>query len=278
MATVKASVFVDELRNYCPSLKVVKKSDSWFMKVLGFLMKPINPNFMTAFVTTIGSTIYIPDKDIDLDEATSANWISVIGHEYVHISQSENHKLFKLQYMMPQVLGILGLAFLSVFHWSILPLVVGGYLLACVLAYLPLILRIVTTAVVVIAIGTCWAFLLRDQPVWFWAVLAGNLLCLAPLPAVYRAKYEMEAYVVSILIHQWLTGTVVPQEVTLKIRDSHFKGPNYYYMGWFYKDSDFLPLYRAASVKGLLATPTTTPVSTIYNCLVNLGYLVNPKT
>ena len=249
------------------------------MRVLGFLMLPINPLFMSKYITTIGSTIYIPDVDIDVDEDTTVKWISIVGHEYVHTVQGENNALFRILYLMPQVLGFFGLAVMSFFHCSILPFFLAGYLTVCLVAAVTQNIAVRTFSIVsvALAVATGWVLLLQHQPIWFWIFVGISLLLLAPLPAPFRSKYELEAYSTSILIYEWIRGTVVDPAVVEKFK-TYFKGPGYYYMGWHLSDTGYKPLYDAASREGALTPPTEPPLSTIYSCLVNLGYLHNPQS
>ena len=52
------------------------------MRFLGWILKPINPDFMTSYWTTIGETIYYPTS-VNIPE-----WhTGIIEHEKVHIAQ-----------------------------------------------------------------------------------------------------------------------------------------------------------------------------------------------
>jgi hypothetical protein len=63
-------------------VRLVKKSESWLMRVAGFLVRPFNKRFMTHYWTTIGRTIYYPDH---VDDPCSH--VAVMDHELVHIDQ-----------------------------------------------------------------------------------------------------------------------------------------------------------------------------------------------
>lgn len=72
--------------------KVVLKKDSWLMRAIGFILKPFNKTFMTHFVTTIGSTVYVP-RDHFIDDG-------LLQHELQHISDSKKWPvLYELSYL-----------------------------------------------------------------------------------------------------------------------------------------------------------------------------------
>lgn len=80
-----------------PEFKLVKKSDSSFMKLLGFLLKLITlwqqDQFMTAFVTTVGTTVYTPAQWYDWNDFNRA---VILRHERVHMRQKQRYGVFYL--------------------------------------------------------------------------------------------------------------------------------------------------------------------------------------
>lgn len=74
-------------------IRFVRKSESWLMRAIGFVLLPFTPTFMEKFWTTLGHTIYTPTKlDADKDWGT-AIWLQrhahVINHEAIHVLQAE---------------------------------------------------------------------------------------------------------------------------------------------------------------------------------------------
>jgi hypothetical protein len=76
---------------YGVKYQIIKKSDSKLMRLIGWVLKPFNPNFMTHYVTTIGSTIYSPWEVIDE---------GLLQHELQHISDSKKFPvIYELSYL-----------------------------------------------------------------------------------------------------------------------------------------------------------------------------------
>lgn len=105
--------FVTEVsQKHNSKVKVLRKSESLLMRLLGFILKPFNPTFMEQYITTIGTTIYIPDAFLIFISPTK--FLEVIAHETQHIiDYTKNKPLFVLGYLFPQ--GLAAFAFLSVF-------------------------------------------------------------------------------------------------------------------------------------------------------------------
>ena len=144
------SFFEDVTKRHAPEAKIVSKSGSWLMRAIGLVLKPFNPEFMTAYITTIGQTIYVPDDFSEQDEFQA---LSVIAHETQHIiDYKKNRVLFTLGYLFPQFLALFAL--LGVFGFF-----------------------------------NPWMFL------WFL-----SLGFLAPIPAPWRYRAELNGYRVSILM------------------------------------------------------------------------------
>lgn len=137
-------------KRHAPEAKVVSKSASRLMRAIGFVLKPFNPEFMTAYITTVGQTIYVSDDFSEQDEFQA---LSVIAHETQHIiDYQKNPFLFTVGYLFPQCLALFAL--LGVFGFF-----------------------------------NPWMFL--------WLLALGFL---APIPAPWRYKAELNGYRVSILM------------------------------------------------------------------------------
>lgn len=73
-----------------------------------------DPNFNKRIVTTIDNNIYLPD--LNYYSTVNSNLIlRTLAHEYVHVKDSQKHKLFKLSYIFPQFLAVFSL--LAVFSF-----------------------------------------------------------------------------------------------------------------------------------------------------------------
>jgi hypothetical protein len=110
-------------QKYFPSLQVKYKNQSTFMKFLGTILF-FNKGFMTDYVTTIGSTIYIPDETYMKLHSVSGS--VVFMHELVHIYDSGriSHPLFTFLYLLPQIMAIFLLPLLFfVKWWIVLPMI-----------------------------------------------------------------------------------------------------------------------------------------------------------
>lgn len=70
-------------------VRLIDKEDSLFMKMLGAVLKPIVPNFMTYFFTTIRrpfqkyGTIYYPHG------TNPMKYMGVLEHELMHVEQQK---------------------------------------------------------------------------------------------------------------------------------------------------------------------------------------------
>jgi hypothetical protein len=84
-------------------VKIKFKNESTFMKILGKILF-FNKRFMTNFTTTIGNTIYFPNKDFVERNGTTAT--TILAHELVHIRDRKKFKLYSLKYLFPQILAI----------------------------------------------------------------------------------------------------------------------------------------------------------------------------
>ena len=122
------SFFEGVTMKHAPDAKIVKKSESWLMKTIGWFLKPFNPDFMSAYITTLGKAIYVPEQFFQDDEVQCLN---VLAHETQHIiDYQENPAWFSLSYLFPQCLAVLSLFALFGFlnPWMFLFLFALGFL------------------------------------------------------------------------------------------------------------------------------------------------------
>jgi hypothetical protein len=115
-----------------PGFKLDWKDKSSFQKLLGAIMKPFNPNFMTSYTTTFYPKVWFPTQaGYESDPARS---FTTLAHERVHLLDTMASPLgFRLSYIYPQVLAVpllLAGAALAFFFglWSLIAFGLG---LAC---------------------------------------------------------------------------------------------------------------------------------------------------
>jgi len=94
---------IQEISGEFPGFEIRKKSESRLMKVIDVCLKVITfgamRTFMTRFITTIGTSVYVPDG---WDDQAPVSRILVLRHERVHMRQSRKYGaiLFKLLYLL----------------------------------------------------------------------------------------------------------------------------------------------------------------------------------
>lgn len=93
---------VKEIREEFSDFQIKKKSESNFMKVIGFILRVITFNkmkaFMTEFTTTIGNTIYVSTRWDTLSDTAK---VIVLRHERIHLRQAKKYTrpLFSFLYI-----------------------------------------------------------------------------------------------------------------------------------------------------------------------------------
>lgn len=88
------------------SFKLVTKEHSKLMKLIGWLLSPINKHFNTSYITTIGTTIYAPGGLISEE---------VLMHELKHVDDFRRyHVWFIISYLL---LFPLGPGFRAFWEW-----------------------------------------------------------------------------------------------------------------------------------------------------------------
>ena len=88
-------------------MKIIPKETSKLLKTVGWLFRvtKINPGFMDHYITTLGDTIYIPEKLMGMDRL---QLLGIVRHECFHGRDEKNHPYtYKLAYMLPQALSLL---------------------------------------------------------------------------------------------------------------------------------------------------------------------------
>lgn len=218
------SLFESELRRRVPDFQVRFKEDSWVQKVIGALLYPINPMYMTGFITTFGSTVYFATKSDYLQNPDLS--FNTVAHEFVHIMDSKKDPWFKLKYLFPQVLVLVPLFLYGLLAWShawLLALPVLGYVVGALLCRKSRIAFIIAVVLGVLSTGILGWWLTG----WKLLVLLG-LVLVGPWPSPWRREYELRGYGMNVAVLQWRNGEVSKEFVDFCVRE--FTGPDYYYM------------------------------------------------
>jgi ABC-type multidrug transport system fused ATPase/permease subunit len=110
-------LLIEKSKTYFPNLQIKYKNESLLMKLIGRLLF-FNKNFMSNYITTIGSTVYFPSRDYVKYNPISSS-ITLL-HELVHIydAQKISGVLFGLLYLFPQILAPIALLLFFI-SWKI---------------------------------------------------------------------------------------------------------------------------------------------------------------
>lgn len=113
----EVQTFIDTLSKQYANVEIKPKSSSKLMKAIGWLfgVTKISPEFMTRYITIIGSTIYFPDNMLANPDGESM--LRTVAHETVHANDAKRFSapLFSFLYLFPQSLGLLALLSLLAF-------------------------------------------------------------------------------------------------------------------------------------------------------------------
>ena len=107
-------------KHFCPSYNIKLKKDSKIQKVIGWILSKIgNPDYMTSFVTTLGQTTYLPST---CDDGPGDGMWQVVLHEIQHAkdAQKVGNWVFGAAYLLPQLVGILGIVYTIVVGLALL--------------------------------------------------------------------------------------------------------------------------------------------------------------
>jgi len=86
------------VRGHVPDLRIVHKADSRLMRALGVVLRPITPDFSTAYTTVLGKTVYLPRPMAEFDRDQLAR---ILAHELVHqLDMIEHGALFYASYLV----------------------------------------------------------------------------------------------------------------------------------------------------------------------------------
>lgn len=93
-----------------PKLKIMKKSDSWFMRFIGFFIQIFNKDFDNYVVSMPPYRIFVNDKK---------TWWGTLAHEYVHCCDFRDRPFrYIFGYGFPQILAPLAFVGLIGLIWT----------------------------------------------------------------------------------------------------------------------------------------------------------------
>lgn len=101
-----------------PNYKIDFKSESKLMKTIGKVLF-FNKSFMTNFTTTLGRTIYFPDRSYLKNRPVTSK--ATLVHELVHVKDYEKYGPVKfiLMYGSPQILSLFTIPLFFFAPWYI---------------------------------------------------------------------------------------------------------------------------------------------------------------
>jgi len=105
--------FYTDLSTKLPGFKIAYKDESWLMKIISYIFF-YNKTFMTSYTTTIGKTVYFPNRKFVQDRDFDA--IDILSHEFVHAKDCEKQGqvIFSFFYLFPQSLSLFMLLLLPI--------------------------------------------------------------------------------------------------------------------------------------------------------------------
>jgi hypothetical protein len=217
-------LFEAELHRAVPTFQVKYKDESWSQRLLGFLIFPFNPQYLTDYTTTIGSHVYFPSREYYVKDPEIS--LTVLAHEFVHIYDAGRDPLFRVKYLLPQAFLLLPLLLYGILagtHAWLLALPVVGYCAGAALVRKSQIGFWALTVSGLLGMGVLgWALT-------GWKLLAmTGLLFAAPWPSPWRREYELRGYGMKIAIRQWCHGK--PPKKYMDVVAGYFTGPYYLYM------------------------------------------------
>jgi hypothetical protein len=103
--TTRFDRFYADLSIRLPGFKIAYKDESWLMKIISYILF-YNKTFMTNYTTTIGKTVYFPNRQFVQNK--SFNAINILAHEFVHAKDSnrQGEIIFSFFYLFPQSLSL----------------------------------------------------------------------------------------------------------------------------------------------------------------------------
>ena len=89
-----------ELKEEIPAFDLCFKTDSWLQRLIGKLVHPFNPTYMTRYTTVMGGKIWLPSREFLRNK--SLGWLyALLRHEAVHLRDMRRYPvLFQISYLL----------------------------------------------------------------------------------------------------------------------------------------------------------------------------------
>lgn len=92
--------FVAWARQRLPRFALCYKDESRLQTLIGRLLKPINPHYMTLYTTVMFGKVYFPSR-AHVDEWGAHRTYMILRHEFVHLMDAKRFPLlFELSYLL----------------------------------------------------------------------------------------------------------------------------------------------------------------------------------
>ena len=95
-----------ELKRDIPNLDVCFKTDSRLQQLIGRLVAPFNPHYLTKYTTVMGGKIWLPSRQFMQEKEVT--WLyALIRHEAVHLRDMKKYPiLFQVSYLLFLPMGL----------------------------------------------------------------------------------------------------------------------------------------------------------------------------
>lgn len=226
--------FEQEIAKHVPGFEVRFKSDSRSQKLLGWLMRPFNPDYMTKYTSTFAPVVYFPTKEAY--EANPRGSLSTLAHEYVHLHDTlQSPWWFRVSYLLPQLLGPVFLIAFSIVAWQCAWIVPA--MLLCVLGALVPGQKSLVAFILIAVAAVLGAGVMAVVMAGWWSLLFfAGLLSMLPWPSPGRTKWELRGYSMTVSVMYWLLGNTDKFAISSAFQRDfilrQFVGPAYYFMSW----------------------------------------------
>jgi len=102
-------------KNHKINVKIKNKNGSKILRLIRPILELFNKNYWKGYITTLLSTIWIPDKWSETTDVKTQ--LEIVTHEVIHMKRSKQLSFFvyAILYLFPQILVLLSLfAFLAI--------------------------------------------------------------------------------------------------------------------------------------------------------------------
>ena len=108
------STLIQHIRKFAPSAGLFFKTDSYLQRLIGWLVRPFNPTYMTHYTTVMGGKIWLPNREF-LEQHSNEWLFELLCHEAVHLRDMAQYPgFFQVSYV---ALLPTGLTFRALWEW-----------------------------------------------------------------------------------------------------------------------------------------------------------------